>query len=82
MTVGKQRDAAAQQDRDDSTRSTCPAERRVPNNAAPPYSQMSPPVGAARSVYTNILGRGQEVRFPADTPIQVQLAPNPASQTP
>ena len=39
-------------------------------------------VGAARSVYTNILGRGQEVRFPADTPIQVQLAPNSASQTP
>jgi len=32
-------------------------------------------VGAARSVYKNILGKGQEVRFPADTPIQVQLAP-------
>ena len=32
-------------------------------------------VGAARSVYRNILGKGQEVRFPADTPIQVQLAP-------
>jgi len=32
-------------------------------------------VGAARSVYTNILGRGQELTFPADTPIQVQLAP-------
>jgi hypothetical protein len=31
--------------------------------------------GAARSVYTNILGPGQELRFPADTPIQVQLAP-------
>jgi len=32
-------------------------------------------VGAARSVYRNILGPGQELRFPADTPIQVQLAP-------
>jgi len=37
-------------------------------------------VGAARSVYTNILGRGQELRFPADTPIQVQLAPGRADQ--
>jgi len=32
-------------------------------------------IGAARSVYTNILGNGQEVAFPADTPIEVQLAP-------
>jgi len=32
-------------------------------------------VGAARSVYRNVLGKGQEVRFQADTPIQVQLAP-------
>lgn len=31
--------------------------------------------GAVRSVYTNVLGKGQELRFPADTPIQVQLAP-------
>ncbi len=39
-------------------------------------------LGAARSVYTNILGKGQEVRFPADTPVQVQLAPDPTPQTP
>ena len=32
-------------------------------------------IGAARSVYTNVLGKGQELRFQADTPIQVQLAP-------
>ena len=32
-------------------------------------------VGAARSIYTNILARGREVTFKADTPIQVRLAP-------
>jgi hypothetical protein len=32
-------------------------------------------VGATRSVYTNVLGKGQELRFQADTPIQVHLAP-------
>ena len=36
-------------------------------------------LGTARTVYTNILGKGQEVRFPADTPIEVQLAPGPGS---
>jgi hypothetical protein len=46
--------------------------------------RLSPPVGialgfvgAARSVYTNIIGKGQEVHFAADTPIEVQLAPGP-----
>lgn len=34
-------------------------------------------VGAARTIYTNILGKGREVSFPADTPIQVRLAPGP-----
>ena len=34
--------------------------------------------GAVRSVYTNILGKGQDLRFQADTPIQVQLAPGPS----
>jgi hypothetical protein len=34
-------------------------------------------VGAGRTVYTNILGKGREVSFPADTPIQVRLAPGP-----
>jgi hypothetical protein len=48
-------------------------------------SQISQPVGVAfaavgavRTVYTNILGKGQELKFPAHTPIQVQLAPGPA----
>jgi hypothetical protein len=36
-------------------------------------------LGAARSVYKNILGKGQELRFQADTPIQLQLAPGPQS---
>ena len=34
--------------------------------------------GAARSVYATLLGRGQDLRFQADTPIQVQLAPGPS----
>src|SRR5262245_4978936 len=34
-------------------------------------------LGAARSMYKNILGKGQELRFQADTPIQLQLAPGP-----
>jgi hypothetical protein len=36
--------------------------------------------GAARTVYANILGKGREVTFPADTPIQVRLAPGPAAR--
>jgi hypothetical protein len=47
-------------------------------------SQVSRPLGiafgvpgAARSVYKNILGKGQELRFQPDTPIQLQLAPGP-----
>jgi hypothetical protein len=35
-------------------------------------------VGAARTVYTNVFGMGQEVSFPTDTRIQVQLAPGPS----
>lgn len=49
--------------------------------------RLSPPVGialgfagAARSVFTNILGRGQDVHFAADTPIEVQLAPGPTAR--
>ena len=30
-------------------------------------------------MYTNVLGKGREVTFPADTPIQVRLAPWPVS---
>ncbi len=47
-------------------------------------SQMTRPVGiamgiygAARTVYTNVLGKGREVTFSADTPIEVRLAPGP-----
>jgi hypothetical protein len=36
--------------------------------------------GAVRTVYANILGKGREVSFPADTPIQVRLAPGPARE--
>jgi hypothetical protein len=35
-------------------------------------------VGASRSVYTNVLGKGREVSFPVHTPIQVRLAPGPS----
>jgi hypothetical protein len=49
-------------------------------------SQITRPVGVAmgvygavRTVYTNILGKGREVTFPADTPIQVRLAPGPSA---
>jgi type IV secretory pathway VirB10-like protein len=48
-------------------------------------SQITRPVGiamgvygAARTIYSNVLGKGQEVIFTADTPIQVRLAPGPA----
>ncbi len=47
-------------------------------------SQFSRPVafglaalGAVRTVYVTIFGMGKNVAFPADTPIQVQLAPGP-----
>jgi hypothetical protein len=36
-------------------------------------------VGVARTFYTNIFGKGREMAFPADTPIEVQLAPGPAT---
>jgi len=32
-------------------------------------------VGVARSVYTAVVGKGQDVHFQADTPIEVRLAP-------
>jgi type IV secretory pathway VirB10-like protein len=48
-------------------------------------SQITRPVGialgaygAVRTMYTNVLGKGREVTFPADTPIQVRLAPGPS----
>jgi hypothetical protein len=36
--------------------------------------------GAARTIYTNVLGKGREVTFTADTPIQVRLAPGPSAR--
>jgi hypothetical protein len=49
-------------------------------------SQFSRPVGialavagAARTVYSNLLGKGREVTFPAGTPIELRLAPGPLS---
>jgi type IV secretory pathway VirB10-like protein len=36
--------------------------------------------GAVRTIYTNVLGKGREVTFAADTPIQVRLAPGPLSR--
>jgi hypothetical protein len=44
-----------------------------------PVAIASGAVGVARTVYTSVLGKGQEVSFPADTPIQVQLAPGPSA---
>jgi hypothetical protein len=35
--------------------------------------------GAARTVYSNVLSKGREVTFAADTPIQVRLAPGPSA---
>jgi hypothetical protein len=35
-------------------------------------------VGASRSMYSNVLGKGREVSFPMHTPIQVRLAPGPS----
>ena len=34
-------------------------------------------VGVARTLHSNVLGRGREVQFPADTNLQLQLAPGP-----
>jgi hypothetical protein len=34
-------------------------------------------VGVARTLHSNVLGRGREVEFPADTNLQLQLAPGP-----
>jgi hypothetical protein len=36
--------------------------------------------GAARMTYSNVIGKGDEVLFPADTPIQIQTSPNQPPQ--
>lgn len=50
-------------------------------------SQITRPVGvalgvygAAHTIYTNVLGKGREVIFAEDTPIQVRLAPGPLAR--
>jgi hypothetical protein len=35
-------------------------------------------VGVAQTVYGHVLGKGRDVRFLADTPIELQLAPGPS----
>jgi hypothetical protein len=35
-------------------------------------------VGVARTMYSNVLGKGQDVRFVADTPVELRLAPGPS----
>jgi len=35
-------------------------------------------VGVARTLYASVAGKGQDISFPADTPIQVRLAPGPS----
>lgn len=52
----------------------------VVGRLSPPVGIALGVVGAARSVYKNILGKGQEVHFAADTPIEVQLAPGPTER--
>jgi hypothetical protein len=37
-------------------------------------------VGVVRTLYTHVIGKGREVTFLADTPIQVRLAPGPPPQ--
>jgi hypothetical protein len=36
-------------------------------------------VGAVRTTYSNVLGKGRDVQFPAHTLIQLQLAPGPST---
>jgi hypothetical protein len=47
--------------------------------ASRPVSITLSVIGAARTTYTNVLGKGRDVRFPADTQIQLQLAPGASS---
>jgi hypothetical protein len=46
---------------------------------APPVGLALSVVGAARTLYANVLGKGRDVQFPAGTPIQLQLAPGPSA---
>jgi hypothetical protein len=51
-----------------------------------PLSHLASPIGltlsimgASRSVYRNVVAKGREVQFPADTVMQLQLAPGPSA---
>jgi hypothetical protein len=43
-----------------------------------PFGVAFAAVGVARTVYASLVAKGKEVSFPANTPIQLQLAPGPA----
>ena len=54
-----------------------------------PLSHVAPPVGiglsildAAKTMYRNVLAKGREVQFPADTVMRLQLAPGPSGHDP
>lgn len=46
---------------------------------SPPAGLALATVGAARTTYRNLFGKGAEVSFPAATPIELQMAPGPRS---
>jgi hypothetical protein len=50
----------------------------VVSQFAPPVAIAVGAIGVVRTVYGNLLAKGQEVSFPADTPLQVRLAPGPS----
>ncbi len=47
-------------------------------HAAPPVGIGLSIFGAARTVYRNVLAKGREMQFPADTVMQLHLAPGPS----
>jgi hypothetical protein len=47
------------------------------SHLATPISVTLSAMGAGRSVYRNLLAKGREVQFPADTVMRLQLAPGP-----
>jgi len=49
----------------------------VIGRASKPFGAVLGYYGAARSIYTNIVGRGKEVTFPADTAIEIRFGPRP-----
>jgi hypothetical protein len=48
------------------------------SHAAPPVGVALAVFGAARSVYRNVLAKGRDMQFPADTVMRLQLAPGPS----